>query len=183
MFSLLCNFFIQKMIFLIFSIIGFILFLYIIVSIIFAIYRILFPFYYPFPKNLKSLAGTNWALITGGTDGIGREYVNELAKRNFNIVIISRTKSRLDKVASEELRSEQFPFDFTNPKVEDYEKNIFNKIDDIDIGILVNNVGIFHEYPERFDKSEGGINKLIDMGFLINKGDIDKYNFIYILNI
>ncbi|KAL7079534.1 hypothetical protein ACQ4LE_001229 [Meloidogyne hapla] len=154
---------------LIFTILGFILAIYIVLSILCAIYRILFPFFYPFPKNLHSLAGARWALITGGTDGIGRAYVNELAKRKFNIVIISRSQSKLDNVAKEvkgefkEIEVRTIAFDFTNPKLEDYEKYIYNRIDDIDIGILINNVGMFNEYPERFEKSEGGIKKLTDM--------------------
>ncbi|KAL7072138.1 hypothetical protein ACQ4LE_008440 [Meloidogyne hapla] len=148
------------MFFLIFSILGIILAIYIALSVLCAIYRIFFPFFYLFPKNLHSLAGAKWALITGGTDGIGRAYVNELAKKQFNIIIISRSQSKLDNVAKEvkeefkEIEVRTIAFDFTNPKLEDYEKNIFNKIDDIDIGILVNNVGMFNEYPERFEKTD-----------------------------
>lgn len=41
------------------------------------------------------------AVITGSTDGIGKEYARELAKRGINIVLISRTKEKLEKVAHE----------------------------------------------------------------------------------
>ena len=40
-----------------------------------------------------------WAVVTGCTQGIGRSYVDELAKRGMNIVLISRNKERLEKVA------------------------------------------------------------------------------------
>lgn len=40
-------------------------------------------------------------VITGSTDGIGKEYAKELAKRGINIVLISRTESKLIEVANE----------------------------------------------------------------------------------
>lgn len=40
-----------------------------------------------------------WALITGASEGIGEEYATQLAKNGFNILLISRTKENLDKVA------------------------------------------------------------------------------------
>jgi 17beta-estradiol 17-dehydrogenase / very-long-chain 3-oxoacyl-CoA reductase len=39
--------------------------------------------------------------VTGSTDGIGAEYAKELAKRGLNIVLISRTKTKLIQVANE----------------------------------------------------------------------------------
>lgn len=42
-----------------------------------------------------------FAVVTGSTDGIGKEYAKELAKRGINIVLISRTESRLIQTASE----------------------------------------------------------------------------------
>ncbi|CAK5085305.1 unnamed protein product [Meloidogyne enterolobii] len=158
--------------FILVAILGIIFLKYILFSFLCALFRIFFPFFFPFPKNLHKLAGAKWALITGGTDGIGKEYVNQLAKKQFNIIIISRSQSKLDNVAKElrekfkgiEVRT--IAFDFTNPNLEDYNKYIFNRIDDVDIGILINNVGMFNEYPERFEKTEGGIKKLADMALV-----------------
>lgn len=42
-----------------------------------------------------------WALITGSTDGIGKAYAIELAKQGFNIILISRTKDKLEQVSQE----------------------------------------------------------------------------------
>merc|ERR1711881_10456 len=36
-----------------------------------------------------------WAAVTGCTQGIGRSYVNELAKRGMNLVLISRDRTKL----------------------------------------------------------------------------------------
>lgn len=36
-----------------------------------------------------------WAAVTGCTQGIGRSYVDELAKRGMNLVLISRDRTKL----------------------------------------------------------------------------------------
>ena len=43
----------------------------------------------------------SWAVVTGSSDGIGRGYALELAKRGLNVVLISRTQEKLDQVAEE----------------------------------------------------------------------------------
>ena len=83
-------------------------------------YNILYPFVIATPNDLKQLAGANWAgifytfllnfqrkfflVVTGSTDGIGKAYALELASRGFNIVLVSRTQSRLDDVKQDILR-------------------------------------------------------------------------------
>ncbi|KAG8537708.1 hypothetical protein GDO81_024044, partial [Engystomops pustulosus] len=49
--------------------------------------------------DLKKYGG--WAVVTGATDGIGKAYAEELAKRGFDVVLISRTLSKLKNVAKE----------------------------------------------------------------------------------
>jgi len=39
--------------------------------------------------------------VTGASDGIGKAYCHELAKQGLNVVLISRTKAKLDAVAEE----------------------------------------------------------------------------------
>jgi short-subunit dehydrogenase len=43
----------------------------------------------------------NPQVVTGATDGIGREYAKELARKGMDIVLISRTESKLMAVAEE----------------------------------------------------------------------------------
>lgn len=40
-------------------------------------------------------------VVTGATDGIGRAYAVELAKRGINVALISRTQEKLIKVATD----------------------------------------------------------------------------------
>ena len=41
------------------------------------------------------------SVVTGASDGIGKAYCHELAKQGLNVVLISRTKAKLDAVAEE----------------------------------------------------------------------------------
>jgi 17beta-estradiol 17-dehydrogenase / very-long-chain 3-oxoacyl-CoA reductase len=40
-------------------------------------------------------------LVTGASDGIGREYAIDLARNGFNVAIASRSEDKLIKVAKE----------------------------------------------------------------------------------
>lgn len=42
-----------------------------------------------------------FSVVTGGTDGIGKQYAIELAKLGINIIIISRNPEKLKTVANE----------------------------------------------------------------------------------
>ena len=56
-------------------------------------------------RDLIARYGGNWAVVTGGSDGIGEAYCYELAKSGFNIVIVSRTMEKMETVA-QKLRDE-----------------------------------------------------------------------------
>ncbi|XP_059912612.1 hydroxysteroid (20-beta) dehydrogenase 2 [Gadus macrocephalus] len=86
-----------------------------------------------------------WAVVTGATSGIGRAYAKELARRGLDVVLISRSNEKLQMVA-EEIEAEYgrrtltIQTDFTGggsiyPAIEEALRGI-------DIGILVNNVGM-----------------------------------------
>lgn len=50
-------------------------------------------------KNLKKFGG--WAVVTGATDGIGKAYAFELARQGLNLLLISRTETKLKDTAAE----------------------------------------------------------------------------------
>lgn len=43
----------------------------------------------------------SYSVVTGSTDGIGRQYAKELASQGMNIVLISRTETKLIEVSKE----------------------------------------------------------------------------------
>jgi len=96
-----------------------------------------------------------WAVVTGASDGIGKVFALELAKRGFNILLISRTKSKLEEVAAEvkklKVKAEILSVDFQSKDesfYDDIKATIKAKCDHV--GILVNNVGMSFPYPENF---------------------------------
>jgi len=97
----------------------------------------------------------SWAVVTGASDGIGREFALQLAKRGFNIVLVSRTKSKLEALSSE-LKSLPNPvetrilsMDFSANNDEDYSA-LRSIVENLDVSILVNNVGQSHSMPVPF---------------------------------
>ena len=95
-----------------------------------------------FVKDLRKYG--EWAIVTGATDGIGKEYARQLAKRGFNIVLISRTKSKLECVAEEivndfNVKTKIITFDFSTCSGYD---ELDAELKVLDVGILVNNVGV-----------------------------------------
>ncbi|XP_073479825.1 17-beta-hydroxysteroid dehydrogenase type 3-like [Aquarana catesbeiana] len=106
-------------------------------------------------KDLRKYGG--WAVVTGATDGIGKSYAKELAKMGFNVVLISRTLEKLQNVAAEiekqsGRKAKIIQADFTGG-AEIY-PNIEEGLKDLDIGILVNNVGMAHKEPSEFISSD-----------------------------
>ena len=90
-----------------------------------------------------------WAVVTGCTDGIGLQYALQLAAKGFNIVLISRSEEKLRTLSREitvkfDVKTKIIVYDFT--KVDGYE-NISKELHNLDIGILVNNVGTNYGGP------------------------------------
>ncbi|KAK9509329.1 hypothetical protein O3M35_006670 [Rhynocoris fuscipes] len=102
------------------------------------------------PKDFKSYG--QWAVITGSTDGIGKEFAKELASKGVDIYLISRNEQKLQNTAKEieesfGVKTKYIVADFTDITIYN---NIKKDLADIDIGILVNNVGMVTEELEAF---------------------------------
>ncbi|XP_055596852.1 inactive hydroxysteroid dehydrogenase-like protein 1 [Uranotaenia lowii] len=97
-----------------------------------------------------------WAVVTGGSDGIGKEYAINLAKAGMNVVLISRTESKLVQVAAEikqncpTVEVKILVIDFADGTVV-YDK-IREELQGLEVGILVNNAGMLHRTPVRHEQ-------------------------------
>lgn len=96
----------------------------------------------------------NWAVITGASDGIGKEYAFQLAKKGFNIVLVSRTESKLETVATEiqtkyKKQTKIVAFDATTDAPENYVA-LSKALEGLPVTILINNVGQSHSIPVSF---------------------------------
>jgi uncharacterized protein len=84
-----------------------------------------------------------WALITGGSAGIGLELAKVFAVNKFNLVLVARNESRLKQVA-QELRA-QHGIEIKT-LVQDLSRaqapqEIFHELRDTPVSVLVNNAG------------------------------------------
>ncbi|WFD33960.1 hypothetical protein MCUN1_000788 [Malassezia cuniculi] len=118
--------------------------------------------------NTRSRGAGSWALVTGATDGIGREFAMQLAARGFNVVLASRTLAKLEALARE-IESKYVgtktlvqAIDFSQPSEAQYGELARNTLH-LDVAVLVNNVGRSHDMPVAFaesdvDEMEGIVN-------------------------
>lgn len=94
----------------------------------------------------------SWAVITGGSDGIGLAMCKNLARQGYNICIVARNEQKMQEKLNEiwkECRSNDRNFktmyivaDFVKLKtIEEYKSVIGTKLQKLDIGVLALNAG------------------------------------------
>jgi len=106
------------------------------------------------PVRLTSYG--QWAAVTGATDGIGKAYAMELARKGLNVLLISRsadklkeTKAEIETATNNKVTIKTLVVDFSTAGKGTYQ-TIQSELKTIDLGILVNNVGVSYEYCEFF---------------------------------
>ncbi|KAA1091095.1 hypothetical protein PGT21_024059 [Puccinia graminis f. sp. tritici] len=132
----------------------------------------------PATKNSSS-----WAIITGPTNGIGKEFAIELSKAGFNLFLIGRNPNKLTSLQDElmkvnptiEVEIETIDLSDNNPRDRGEEKDsgsvaiqeqtqskewkkILEKLKQIssrsNISILINNAGLSHSEPIEFQMND-----------------------------
>lgn len=94
-------------------------------------------------------------MVTGASDGLGKEFALQLARADFNILLVSRTASKLDTLSNEitskfpSVQTKTLAMDFAQNDDSDYEK-LKELVDGLDVSVLVNNVGKSHSIPTPF---------------------------------
>ncbi|KAK9807956.1 hypothetical protein WJX73_007431 [Symbiochloris irregularis] len=124
-------------------------------------------------KNLKRLG--KWAVVTGATDGIGKAYADALARKGINIVLVSRTASKLEEAAAQlktkrGVQTKVVTLDFSKAEPASW-KELEASLEGLDIGVLINNVGRSYDHAEYFLQID---NDLISDLIKINIESIHK---------
>ena len=84
-----------------------------------------------------------WALVTGASEGIGRELADVFASNGFDLVLIARNQQRLEATSAElasrhKIHVKVLPRDLSQPAAA---ASIFESLRDIPVSVLVNNAG------------------------------------------
>lgn len=110
-------------------------------------------------RDLKDFG--KWAVITGASDGIGKAIAAKLYGLGLNLVLISRSKNKLETTAKEiqegsvmkqEIRI--LPIDFGALSGNLIYDQLEVELQNLDVGLLVNNVGISYPYAMYYNEIE-----------------------------
>ncbi|KAK1882918.1 Very-long-chain 3-oxoacyl-CoA reductase [Dissostichus eleginoides] len=114
-----------------------------------------------------------WAVVTGATSGIGKAYASELAARGLDVVLVSRSEDKLQMVAREieqqyGRKTRTIQVDYNNGR--SIYPVIAKELQGLEIGILVNNVGMLYSdhfaYFLEIPDSEQRITQVINCNML-----------------
>lgn len=123
------------------------------ISILFALSNFIWVYFLRPTPNLRQYG--SWAVVTGATDGIGKAYCYAFAKKGLNILLVSRTQSKLDEVAADIASKFGVETKTCAADLCSADGKIFDTLDaamkGLDIGILVNNAGMSYDHAEYLD--------------------------------
>ncbi|KAL6521800.1 Very-long-chain 3-oxoacyl-CoA reductase 1 [Orobanche gracilis] len=100
-------------------------------------------------KNLKKYG--SWALITGPTDGIGKAFAFQIARKGLNLILVGRNPNKLAEVSGAinskygSIQIKTVVVDFSGD-LNDGVSRIEEAIRGLDVGVLINNVGVSYPY-------------------------------------
>jgi short-subunit dehydrogenase len=109
-----------------------------------------------------------WALIAGGSEGIGRSFALQLASRGLHLILVARRQERLEATAQEiherfGVQVSQHAEDLTAP---DLERRLDTLVAGREIGMLVYNAGATHGAGLLLDTPLEDARKLVHLNCL-----------------
>merc|ERR1711935_42942 len=104
--------------------------------------------YFMKQKDIQARYGKDsWAVVTGGSDGIGLAIAHRLAMNKMNIVLVARNETKLKEKVKEikqkyKVKVEYRVADFGKGLNPEFYSSLASTVEDLDVSLLVNNVGI-----------------------------------------
>lgn len=119
-------------------------------------------------KTLPERYGSNsWVLMAGNIDELAKSFCLELASQGFNICIISKNNYkivRFSKIINSRfphIKTKEIQADFDDSLNKDFFKKIDPHIEEIDISILINNVGLSKKCKSLQESSDEDLKEVL----------------------
>ena len=115
-------------------------------------------------KNLKKYG--SWALVTGPTDGIGKGFAFQLARKGINLILVGRNPDKLKDVSDSiqakygKTQIKTVVVDFAGDLSEGVGR-ISEAIEGLDVGVLINNVGMSYPYARFYHEVDEELLKIL----------------------
>jgi 17beta-estradiol 17-dehydrogenase / very-long-chain 3-oxoacyl-CoA reductase len=118
------------------------------------------------PRLAERYGRGSWALITGASDGLGKAFAQEFAAHGFNLLLVSRTQAKLDRLKAE-LEGVGVEVDTLCADLSDASEATYARVADaaraVDLSVVVNCVGatvhrLFADVPSATLRSLLSIN-------------------------
>ncbi len=85
----------------------------------------------------------NWAVITGASSGIGKEFAYQLGQKGYNVALVARTRDKLEAIAADikkqfERETRVIALDLTH---RDFAQELSDRTADLTVTMVINNAG------------------------------------------
>lgn len=84
-----------------------------------------------------------WAIVTGASSGIGKEFAKQLASSGLNVVLVARRSSLLEELGNRLVQ--EFGIEYRVVQEDLTDQNFMERIekatDDLDVGLVISNAG------------------------------------------
>ena len=106
-----------------------------------------------------------WALVIGGSEGLGVAFARQIAEAGINLVLVARKEGPLEEAAA--IVRAEYPVEVRTLSVDMTRDDIVDRIrsvtDDVDIGLLVYNAGAAHIMGRFLDLSLDDAMRIINL--------------------
>lgn len=156
----------------------------IVVQILHKVYLWFWEVYWKTPTDLVKRYGKgSWCIITGGSDGIGFEFANQLAAKGFNLVLIARNEEKLNKRSSQlktqhkGVEVQTIATDFTKNDSIEYFEGLLDQIKVDDVAMLINCAGqnCGHFMTESLEKIRDSVIVNVVPTYMLIRAFLYKY--------
>jgi uncharacterized protein len=105
-----------------------------------------------------------WAVVAGGSEGVGRAFATQLAQAGLNLVLIARKPVALEETAAlcraHGVEVRPLALDLTAP---DAVARVVDEVEDVEVGLLIYNAGANTHSEEFLDGDLAEFQKVIDL--------------------